>query len=62
MLVAVRPAEQAVSISVHGPWRPRANERRPEAMDCELPVAEYTEVLTEVPCNTVAKSWHEKPR
>ncbi len=38
--VAVRPAEQAVSMSIHGPCSPSAKERRPDAMDWDEPVAE----------------------
>ena len=39
MDVAVRPAEQAVSMRVHGPYRPSAKERRPDAIESDEPVA-----------------------
>eukprot|EP00967_Tisochrysis_lutea_P077250 scaffold104841_cov29-Tisochrysis_lutea.AAC.3 len=37
--LAQRAAEHAVSIDMHGPWRPKTNEMRPQATAMFEPVA-----------------------
>merc|ERR1712185_701195 len=61
-LVATSPAEHAVSIIAHAPCSPSTYERRPDAIDPELPVAEYTLFPSGLVASTCAKSELEYPR
>eukprot|EP00962_Isochrysis_galbana_P061133 scaffold36275_cov154-Isochrysis_galbana.AAC.41 len=58
---AANAAEHAVSYDTHGPCRPSAKDKRPDAIDSEAPVAAYT-LRAMVDCATMwEKSFSAMP-